>query len=219
MTTRTAEAANVRGERTGWRSHTFGDGTCSITLTAALDSRTAERLRGRLRELGERGCERLIVDVSGAIRADDDAPALLAGVLRAQAPNCEVVAVVPRNSPLDGQLPARVAVAWSLSDARMLLATRPTPRATRAPAGPGEPIPAVDRHTLAIRQVLRWAAQAAGTGDYENALRALSTIERVEGELPGNWEARRQAWISAAREHARMVPGRTGSGARERLPG
>lgn len=216
MKTRTAEVANggdagrrhLRGggESIGWRSHTFGDGTCSITLTAALDARTAQRLRERLRELDARGCERLIVDVSAAVSADDETPALLAAVFQAHSTGCEVVAVVPRGSSLDGLLPARVAVAWSLSDARMLLATHPAQRVARERPGPGSAISAADRHALAIRQVLRWAAQTAGAGDYDNAVRALATIERVEGTLPDDWSERRQAWLVASREQVAAPP-------------
>jgi hypothetical protein len=190
------------GERAGWRSHMFSDGTCSITLTATLDAQTAERLRSRLRELSERGCERVIVDVSAAIAPDAEAPVLLAAVFQAHPPACEVVAVVPRGSSLDRLLPARVAVAWSLSDARMLLASHPAQRAARAQPGFDRALSARDQHALAVRQVLRWAAQTAGAGDYENALRALSTIERVEGGLPDDWPERRRAWLVASQEQA-----------------
>jgi hypothetical protein len=187
--------------RAAWRSHTFGDGTCSITLVSPLDAPTAERLGNRLHELMLRGCDRLIVDVSRAVPPDEEASARLAAVFQALAPSCEVVAVVPRDSTLDGLLPARVAVTWSLSNARMLLATHPAGRAPRERSEPGGGLSADDRHVLAVRQVLRWAAQTAGAGDYDNALRALSTIERIDGRLPDDWPERREAWIVASREH------------------
>lgn len=193
----------------GWWSHTFSDGVRSITLTAALDGEAADRLRGRLRELCEGGCDRLIVDVTAAVEPGTGAPALLAAVFEDYPWDCEVVVVMARGSQLDGLLPARVAVAWSLSDARRLLAFVPrqsNPPERRAPAGA---IGAEDRHALAVRQALRWAAQTAGTGDYENALRGLATIERVEGALPADWQQRRQAWLAAAnRAQATRRPGR-----------
>ena len=111
---------------------------------------------------------------------------------------CEVVVVVPHGSVLDGLLPASVAVAWSLSDARRLLAVDPV---LEQPA-PADGIAAGDRHALAVRQALRWAAQTAGRGDYESALRGLATIERVEGSLPGDWQQCRRAWLAASHRQA-----------------
>jgi hypothetical protein len=64
------------------------------------------------------------------------------------------------------------------------------------------PLSPRDRHALAVRQALRWAEQAAGTGDYERALRALRTIERVDGQLPAPWQERRRAWTAAVHEQA-----------------
>jgi hypothetical protein len=188
----------LRGENLGWHSHTFGDGTRSIAPDAALDARTITRLRARLRQLRQRGCDRLIVDLSATVDSSDEASALLAEILEAEASSCEVVAVVPRDCLLDVNLPACVAVAWSLSDARMLLASHPV-RALRERSGPGSTMSADDRHALAVRQVLRWAQQAAGAGDFENALRALTTIESVDGELPRLWQDRRNAWSAASR--------------------
>jgi hypothetical protein len=200
-------ARERHGNRAGWRSHTFRDGVCSIPLTARLDAGTTDRLRGRLRELGDRGCERLIVDLSAAQEPSLEAPALLAGVFRAQAAGCEVVVVLARGSALDMVLPARIAVAWSLADARRLLVTEDGQRKRPAPAGTISP---GDRHALAVRQALRWAAQAAAAGDYDRALRGLATIERVEGALPEDWQSRRQAWITASHDRARRVPGASG---------
>lgn len=188
-----------RGADAGWRSHTFADGVCSITLTGALDRGAADRLAGRLRELCERGCDRLIVDVSAAVAPAMQAPGLLAAVFRSYPLSAEVVVVTSRSSVLDGLLPARVAVAWCLSDARRLLGQPSNGRGGRAPAST---IGAEDRHVLAVRQALRWASQTAGTGDYEGALRGLATIERVEGRLPERWQARRRAWLAASREQA-----------------
>ena len=192
-----------RSTGAAWRSHTFSDGVSSITLTSAFDREAADQLLGRLRQLSERGCERLIVDVSAAVRSDDQAPSLLAAVFEAHRSSCEIVVVVPRDSPLDQLLPARTAVAWSLSDARRLLAIDYRPgRARPAPAGPIAP---GDRHTLAVRQALRWAAQTAGRGDYESALRGLATIERVEGALPEGWQERRRAWLDASHQETRFA--------------
>jgi hypothetical protein len=201
-----------RGDGAGWRSHTFSDGLCSITLTAALDTETADRLRGRLRELGERGCDRLIVDVSAAVAPGTEAPALLARVFQAQPPSCEVVVVLARDSALDGLLPARIAVAWSLSDARRLLAFHSEQRGARQRLAPAGAISPGDRHALAVRQALRWAAQAAGAGDYERALRGLTTIERVEGALSEGWQERRQAWLVASRGQDTATPRPPGLG-------
>jgi hypothetical protein len=145
----------------------------------------------------------LIVDVSAAVVPDRQAPALLAAVFRTHMGPCEVVVVLPRGSVLDGLLPARIAVAWSLSDARRLLISDTGRIAARELTGPGSVISASDRHALAVRQALRWAAQTAGVGDYESALRGLATIERVEGRLPEDWQERREAWLLASREQAR----------------
>jgi hypothetical protein len=197
--------ARGRGaDRAGWRSHAFGDGACSITLTAALDAQTADRLRVRMRELCERGCERLIVDVTSAGVPEPHAPGLLASVFRTHLPNCEIVVIVPRGSSLDRLLPARIAVAWSLTDARRLLDTQPV--ADRA--APASTLEAGERHALAVRQALRWAEQTAGTGDYESALRGLATIELVEGALSERWQARRQAWLAASRSQVAAMPPR-----------
>jgi hypothetical protein len=206
-----SERRSARGrgaERAGWRSHAFGDGTCSITLTTALDARTADRLRDAMRELCERGCERLIVDVTAAPQTDPQGPGLLASVFRAYMPSCEVVVIVPRESSLDRLLPARVAVAWSMVDARRLLAIQPGFER----AAPASTIDPRDRHALAVRQALRWAEQTAGTGDYESALRGLATIELVEGALPERWQARREAWLVASRNQtAAARPRRDGA--------
>lgn len=210
MRTQRVEAGHRRRSHhsdAGWRSQTFSDGVCSITLTAALNAETADRLRERLRELSERGCERLIVDVTAAVEPESQVPALFGAVFEAHAETCEVVVVMPRASMLDGLLPARVAVAWSLSDARRLLALDPGLRAAREQPAPAAISPG-DRHRLAIRQALRWAAQRAGAGDYEGALRGLTTIERVEGPLPEDWQERRQAWLAASREQVAQPPAR-----------
>jgi hypothetical protein len=183
------------GEDAGWRSHTFSDGVYAITLTTALDVQTADRLRGRLRELCVRGCDRLIVDVRAAVQPGTRAPELLAAVFQTPMSDCEVVVVMPRGSSPDG-LSSGVAVAWSLDDARELLVARPVQEQLE----PARAIGAADRHELAVRQALRWAAQTAGAGDYESALRGLATIERVEGTLPEGWQALRKAWLAASRD-------------------
>lgn len=217
MRTRFGPATTIGGGRRsrggdgGWRSHTFSDGVCSITLTTELDRETAARLSRRLGELSKRGGQRLIVDVSAAMEPDRQAPALLAAVFQEPLPGCEVVVVMPRGSVLDGLLPGRIPVAWSLSDARRLLISDPGRYAASDGAGPGSAISASDRHALAVRQALRWALQTAGGGDYESALRGLSTIERVEGALPAGWQERRQAWILASRAQTQAPRRRRGA--------
>jgi hypothetical protein len=206
-------ARERHGDGGAWRSHTFSDGVCSITLTAALDPGLADRLRERLRQLAQRGCDRLILDLTAALEPGGEAPALLARLLAAHPPSCEVVVVVPRRSALDELLPARIAVAWSLSDARRLLASPPAGRRARRQRGPAGAIAPADRHALAVRQALRWAAQMAGAGDYESALRALATIEGVEGSLAPGWRERRQAWLAASGAQAERT-GRAAPGAR-----
>src|SRR5829696_4472473 len=79
---------------TAWRLHTFSDGVCSITLTGALDADTTDRLRERLHQLSERGCQRLIVDVTAAVEPGGQAPEMLAAAFQASAPSCEVVVVM-----------------------------------------------------------------------------------------------------------------------------
>jgi len=173
---------------------------CLIGLTSALDVHSADQLRRRLRELGERGCERLIIDMSSVAEPVGKASAVLADVFEAQAPTCEVVVVLARGSTLDWELPARVAIAWTLSDARRLLAASGESDGARERSGPSAVMSAGDRRALAIRQALRWAEQAAGAGDYEGALTALATIERVEGPLSHHWQACRQTWLTASAE-------------------
>lgn len=181
-------------------------------LTGSLDAETAERVRARLRELGQRGCERLIVDVSAAGELDRVERALLARVLEARPAECEVVVVTDvRRSALAAML-AEIPVTWSLSAARALLARDTPSREGRERPGPGAMLSSADHHLLAVRQALRWAERTAGAGDYESALRALVTIERIEGSLPQGWHERRQAWLAEVGERDVRVPPSGGGG-------
>jgi hypothetical protein len=57
-----------------------------------------------------------------------------------------------------------------------------------------------ERHRAALQRTIRWAEEAAASGDYPTAFAWLATIEAVEGELPKELEAKRRAWagVSAA---------------------
>lgn len=180
----------------GWRSHTFADGVRALTLTAPLDVPMAGRLWARVTELQERGCRRLIVDVSG-VELDGDSPALLASVLANRPASLASIVVAPPASGLERLLPAAVAVTPSLSDARRQLTTGLARREPARGPGPAGRIPAAERHALAVRQSLRWAERGAREGDYERALAWLTMIERTEGGLPASWQERRRAWLAA----------------------
>lgn len=111
--------------------------------------------------------------------------------------------------------PASVGVALSLSDAYRQLRTGTVqrPARSRSRPAPAGPIPAVERHALAIRQSLRWAERAAREGDYDRALAWLDMIERVEGRLDDEWRHARDLWIAAwaaqtRHAHCRPRPGR-----------
>jgi hypothetical protein len=194
-----ARRGGLRGGRrgTGWRSHTFGDGVCSIMLTGALDTDAAERLRARLRELMERGCERLIVDLTAVSVPGREEGGLLAEIYDQHTPSCDVVVVLASRSPLADLLPAGASLAGSLSDARRLLGSHATQWDARPRPVHDGALSAHERHALAVRQALRWAEHSAAEGDYESALAALATIERVDGSLAQRWQERRQAWLLA----------------------
>jgi hypothetical protein len=51
------------------------------------------------------------------------------------------------------------------------------------------------RHELAIGQSLRFAEAAAAGGNFDDALAWLRVVERVEGELPHEWQRARAAWV------------------------
>ena len=50
------------------------------------------------------------------------------------------------------------------------------------------------RHTRAVAQSFRHAQEAAGTGDYDEALGWLRAVEAVDGFLPREWAAKRAVW-------------------------
>ncbi len=165
-----------RGPR--WRSHTFGDGVHMITLTGRLEQQAAGRLRTRLAELLQRGCRRLIVDARGAGVPDAREQRLLAELLEdAHRPSCKVAVVLPCRSAVEDALPTGIAVVRTLDDARRLLALDRSRPGDRDRLAPGRGISEADRHALALRQSLRWAAAAAAEGDYETALTWLTTVD------------------------------------------
>jgi hypothetical protein len=183
------------GERPEWRSHTFADGMRSLTLTGPLDAPLADRLRLRVGELLERGCQRLVVDAS-AIEPTEEQCALLTSVFAARPAGYQAVVVAPPGAELAGLLPPTVGVALSLSDAHGQL-RRGTLRRP-APAAPAARLPAAERRALSLRQTLRWAERAAREGDYERALAWLAGIERSDGPLDEHWSAARSLWAAAS---------------------
>jgi hypothetical protein len=190
---------------------------CSIALTGPLDADTAQRLRARLGELMLRGCDRLIIDVSAAGELGEEGVVLLATVFESHPPSCAVVVVGMRRTGLADLLPPGGAFARSLSDARWMLGSDPRQLEARKRPAPGDASSAAERHALAVRQALRWAEQSAGKGDYEGALEALATIERVEGPLPQRWQEHRQAWWLASHEKQRIPRARARRGLRQRI--
>jgi hypothetical protein len=169
------------------------DGTREIVLSARLAPVVAGALHARLCELTAHGCDRLVLDLSGAGPLGREELGLLAGALAGQPPDCRMAVVVPDDVPAESALGDQVRVADSLTDARRAL-REPARRRGRAPAGPQvQP----DHHALAVRQSLRWAALAAAEGDYDTALAWLSSAEAAAGSLPAEWRRRRQAWMLA----------------------
>ncbi len=191
-----------------WQSHTFMDGTREIVLCARLAPVIAGALHARLCELTAHGCDRVVLDLSGAGPLGREELGLLAGALAGQPPDCRMAVVVPDGVPAGEALGDGIRVADSLSGARRAL-QGPAGRRGRAPAGPQvQP----DHHALAVRQSLRWATLAASAGDYEAALAWLASAEAAEGSLSAEWRRRRQAWSLARqggltmRVHHRLHP-------------
>ncbi|HEX5147404.1 MAG TPA: hypothetical protein VFV85_10290 [Conexibacter sp.] len=183
------------GEHPGgwWRSHTFMDGTREIVLSVRVGPVVAGALHARLSELTAHGCDRLVLDVTASGTLERDELGLLAGALAGQPPDCRIALVVAQEMLADEALGEHVCVATSLSSARRMLQLPASSRG-RAPAGPLLP---PDRHALAARQSLRWAALAAAEGDFDSALSWLATVEDATGSLSAEWRRRRQAWTLA----------------------
>jgi hypothetical protein len=193
--TLTSRAPATRSRDDCWHAETSPDGVRTIALAGALDASAAQEL---LCELSDDRWQRLIVDLRAAEPLPDHTPGLLAGVFLERVPRAAIVVVAARGSALERLLPRSIAVAFSPEDANRLLALRARRRDLFGHTRPDrDVISAANRHALAVRQALRWAAQAAAAGEFEAALRALDTIERVEGTLPAEWGERRQAWQAA----------------------
>ena len=50
-------------------------------------------------------------------------------------------------------------------------------------------------HEQAVAQTLRWAQEAAGSGDLNGALAWLGVVETVDGGLSAEWQSTRAAWL------------------------
>ena len=201
-TTRTLRSTERRGvpiarsREDRWQIETLPGGVRLVRLAGALDTLAARQL---LHELCDDRWRQLIVDLHAGEPLRGHAPGLLTGVFMERIPTATVVVVAARGSALERLLPTSVPVAFSLQDACRLVSVRARRRDLHAPVrSDREVISATNRHALAVRQALRWAAQAAAAGEYEAALRALDTMERIEGSLDGDWRERRQAWQAAA---------------------
>jgi hypothetical protein len=73
-----------------------------------------------------------------------------------------------------------------------------SPRSGHGAPGRARP-PARDaRHRDAVRRTVQWAREAAGNGDYREALAWLATIEAIDAELPAGAEAWRRDWARRA---------------------
>jgi hypothetical protein len=188
---------DVSDDHPRWRSHTFADGTRSLTLVGPLDEQLAGQLRSRISELIERGARRLIVDAA-TIDPSGDEPTLVASLFATRSVSCATVVVAPGEAALTELLPGSIAVTRTLSEARRQLSSGGSRRGARtslpAPAGR---IPISQRRVLARRQAFRWAERAAREGDYDRALSGLALVERVEGALPEDWQQRRERWLAA----------------------
>ena len=58
---------------------------------------------------------------------------------------------------------------------------------------------AVSKHAVAVASTLRYAVDAAASGDYVDALAWLATVESIGDVLPQEYETKRAAWRLAAR--------------------
>ncbi len=63
------------------------------------------------------------------------------------------------------------------------------------------------KHAQAVTRTLEFAEEAAGRGDFTDALAWLQTIEAVDRRLPGQYETRREEWRLALAAD-RPMPGR-----------
>jgi len=57
----------------------------------------------------------------------------------------------------------------------------------------------VYKHAAAVARTLLAAVDAAAGGDYADALAWLATVEAIGDVLPHEYEAKRAAWVVAAR--------------------
>jgi hypothetical protein len=81
-----------------------------------------------------------------------------------------------------------------------------------------------ERHERAVRQSLRWAAEAALAGDFRLALGWLEVVHTIDGDLPPGWEAKRQRWLveagrAAAEDAGENVGGDPGESGEDAAPG
>lgn len=49
-------------------------------------------------------------------------------------------------------------------------------------------------HESAVAQSLRWAQEAADSGDFSDALEWLRVVEVVRGDLPPGWGNKQDSW-------------------------
>ena len=54
-----------------------------------------------------------------------------------------------------------------------------------------------DRHLAAVARSLGWARESAARGDYADALGWVRVVEAIGDAVPHEYEAKRQAWLSA----------------------
>jgi hypothetical protein len=58
-------------------------------------------------------------------------------------------------------------------------------------------VSAHDRHLAAVARTFGWAEEAAGRGDYADALSWVQVVQAIGDLIPMEYQTKRRAWLSA----------------------